>query len=403
MVNLDVSPAADVPAAADALLARMARRHAGRVPDLDERLRAAGFGQERPPTWETVTRVPPRAKSQLAELQRARPQFGGLAPADPPSVMFWSPGGLSEPLPAAAVERLADLLREAGFRASDRVANGFAYHFTPAGLLVHEALKRIGACVLPVGPQQVALAAEFAAAAGATAYIGTATHLKALLQAADALPQEVPRPALRLALAGAEPFGDDLRREIELRWGVPCFDFYGTAESGIVALECARRNGMHLHPAVLAETVLPGTGERTSEPVGELLLTADADELPLLRFATGDLARLDTSPCACGRDTPRVRPLGRVGDSARVRGMLLHGSQVRAMARATGLAACRATVTRERGRDCIELRFRGAAQEAALAEAFRDACRLRPDRIERDDALPEGEVVLHDARQGEGS
>jgi phenylacetate-CoA ligase len=268
--------------------------------------------------------------------------------------------------------------------------------------LVHEALRRIGACVLPLGPQQVALAAEFIVAAGATGYVGTASHLKLLLQAVDALP---PGPSgrmqMRLALAGAEPFGDDLRCEIEKRWGVPCLDFYGTAESGIVALECEHRQGMHLHPAVLAETVTPGTGERSSEPVGELLLTADADELPLLRFATGDLVRLETGLCECGRTAHRVRPLGRVGDSARVRGMLLHTSQLRAFARRCGLASCRMQITRDGDRDVITLRFRGAIELAALAQAFHDVCRLRADGYEADPALPEDQVVLQDMRHVE--
>jgi phenylacetate-CoA ligase len=383
-----------------AVLARIAQHQARRVPDLEARLRAAGFEAGQAPTWETLTRVAPRAKAELASLQQARPHFGGLGPADPPAVIFWSPGGLSEPLVTVAVERLAELLDEAGFRASDRVANGFAYHYTPAGLLVHEALRRIGACVLPIGPQQVALAAEFIGAAGATAYIGTATHLKTLLEATDAMGSELKRPALRIALAGAEPFGDDLRVEIAARWKVPCLDFYGTAESGIVAMECEQRKGMHLHPGVLAETVRPGTGDRTDDQLGELLLTADADELPLLRFATGDWVHLETDPCACGRSTPRVHPQGRVGDSARVRGMLLHGSQVRAMARRARLVACRTTITRQADRDCIELRFCGPADPGTVGQLFSDVCRLRADRVAEDSELAQGEVILIDARVG---
>lgn len=388
--------------AADALLARLARRHAATVADLQTRLLAAGFDAERPPSWDTLPALAPRAKAELAALQRSRSDFGGLAPTGlQAAAVFWSPGGLMEPLVGAHVERLADLLREAGFGPGDRIANGFAYHFTPAGLLVHEALRRIGATVLPIGPQQAAQAAEFLAAAGATGFIGMATHLKALMLAIDALPAQQARPALRLALAGAEPFGDAIRREIETRWGITCFDFYGTAEAGIVALECAAHQGLHLHPEVLAEQVEPGSGRRVEGSVGELLLSADADELPLLRFATGDLVRMDDAPCRCGRPTPRLLPLGRIGDSARVRGMLLHASQLRALANELGLQACRATLTRDQDRDHIEFRYRAATAPAPgrLAEAFRHHCRLRADDTVADATLAEGSFELADQRQ----
>lgn len=395
--------------AADTLLARLVRRHAGRVADLDERLHAAGFDAAHPPTWDSLPRIAPRAKSALAALQRERLDFGGLAPAGlQPAAIFWSPGGLSEPRVGAHVQRLADMLREAGFGAGDRVANGFAYHFTPAGLLVHEALCRIGATVLPIGPQHTAQAATFLAAARATGFVGIASHLKALMTAIEALPPALPRPPLARALAGAEPFGDALRREIEARWDITCLDFYGTAEAGIVALECPAHRGLHLNAEVLAELVEPGHGARLAEPsgaqldapVGELLLSADAEELPLLRFATGDLVRLDRTPCTCGRSAPRLALLGRVGDSARVRGMLLHASQLRAFASAAGLQACRATLTRVGGRDHIALRLRAEPMpdEAALVDAFRDHCRLRADHVVADSLLAEGDIGLADER-----
>lgn len=390
-------------AAADALLAQLVRRHFGRVADLTERLRAAGFSPEQPPAWQTLERVAPRAKSELAALQATRADFGGLGPAGGgAAALFWSPGGLMEPRVGATVERLAEQLRTAGFGAGDRVANGFAYHFTPAGLLFHEALVRIGASVLPIGPQHTVQAAEFMARAQASGFVGTASHLLALMQAVHALPAELPRPPMRRALAGAEPFGDALRRELEARWGIACLDFYGTAEAGIVALECPQHSGLHLHAGVLAELVDPASAQRSDEPVGELLLSADADELPLLRFATGDLVRLDDRPCACGLATPRLQPLGRVGDSARVRGMLLHASQLRAFARAAGIAACHATLTRQAQRDHIAVRWHGAGDtppaEAVLAEAFRNTCRLRADVFEADATLAPHTFVLADQR-----
>lgn len=394
-------------ARADALLARLVARHAGRVADLDARLAAAGMGAQRPPTWATLPAVPPRAKSELAALQAGHEDFGGLAPAGlVPSAIFWSPGGLIEPHNGAAVQRLVDLLRGAGFAAGDRVANGFSYHFTPGGQLVHDALVKLGASVLPIGPQQTTQAAEFLSAVAATGFVGTASHLQALARAFDALPAARARPPLRLALAGTEPFGDAIRHELGARLGLRCFDFYGTAESGVVATGCEADAGLHLHEDVLAEIVEPGTGRRSAQPEGELLLSADGDELPLLRFATGDWVRVEHGACRCGLATPRLRILGRVGDSARVRGMLLHASQLRGLMAAAGLAACRATLTRTDGRDHIELRYRADAADGArqaidttaLAQVFRDHCRLRADVLVADDTLPPGDATLADLR-----
>jgi phenylacetate-CoA ligase len=402
---------AAAPRDADAQLARLVSRHWQRSGDLTDRLTQAGFSADQPPDWDGVQRVPVRAKASLAELQQRGRHLGGLVPADvSAAAWFYSPGGLVEPLVERAVERLAEQLRAAGFDANDRVLNGFAYHFTPAGVLFHDALRRLGAAVLPIGPLQVAMAAEFAARANATAFVGIASHLALLLQQIDQLPAGTIRPRLRLALAGAEPFGDEVRRRIERTWGTVCLDLYGTAESGIVALECGEHSGLHLHPDVLWEVLDPLDGTRVAPGhAGELVLTLDSDELPLLRFGTGDLVRVIAAPCACGSAAPRVVVQGRVGHSARVRGMLLHASQLRAFAeRAGALSACRVTLERVDGRDVIVVTWRGAGDRAlpasdALADAFRDACRLRADHFDEDRTLAAGTFELIDQRQAAAS
>lgn len=385
----------------EAVLAKLLSRNVDHVADISERLHNAGFDRLHLPNWDSLSKVQPRSKGDLVDLQRARPLFGGLAANEHPDAIFWSPGGLCEPVSAESIQRLAELLHEAGVRPGDRVANGFSYHFTPAGLLVHQALIQAGACVLPIGPQQTPQAAEFLTVTGASAYVGTATHLKLLLEACDSLAPEIKRPQLRFALAGAEPFGDDLRRSIETQWGVPCLDFYGFAEAGIIALECETHTGLHMHPEVLTELVTPGTGQRTEEEVGELLVSQDSSELPLLRFGTGDLVRLIHAPCACGRNTPRIQPLGRIADSARVRGMLLHGSQLRAFARRTGLSGCVLTIGRASHQDVLEIKYSSESQDLnpeQLAQKFREMCRLRVDGISEDPSLQQGEVRLQDIR-----
>jgi phenylacetate-CoA ligase len=207
-----------------------------------------------------------------------------------------------------------------------------------------------------------------------------------------------------LALAGGEPFGDAVRQHISERWGIACFDIYGTAEAGIIAVECEQHHGLHLHPDVLYELLDPVSGARAApgEPA-ELVLSVDTDELPLLRFGTGDIVRMETAACACGRRTPRLTVQGRVGDSVRVRGMLLHASQLRAFAQRADAAACRVTIRRQNGNDELVVMWRGKQSAeppspAVLDAAFRDACRLRADRFDEAPSLPDGEFALIDER-----
>ncbi|MBV5267211.1 MAG: phenylacetate--CoA ligase family protein, partial [Burkholderiaceae bacterium] len=78
------------------------------------------------------------------------------------------------------------------------------------------------------------------------------------------------------------------------RWGIQCLDFYGTAESGIVAMGCDQQLGLHLHHDVMHEVLDPNTGERNPDGMtGEFVMTLEAQELPLLRFGTGDLVHLE--------------------------------------------------------------------------------------------------------------
>lgn len=395
-----------IPAHADSRLATLVKRHWGRAQELTVRLRKAGFSDTDPPVWSTLPRIPVLKKSARHDIQGTGEDLGGFVWSGlQPAAWFWSPGGIMEPLTQHAVKRLAELLADTGFTKGDRVLNGFAYHFTPAGLLFHEALRRVGATVLPIGPQQIAQAAEFASTVAATGFVGASTHLASLMREVDRLPTTIRRPPLRLAIAGGEPFGDAVRREIAERWGVVCFDMYGFAEAGVVAMECKEHQGLHVHPALLWELQDPSSGMRTADgESGELIASLDADELPLLRFATGDLVRLETQPCACGRPTPRLMIHGRVGDSARVRGMLLHGSQMRDFARRAGaLVAVRTVIRRNGDRDQITVFWRGAegrppAPPDLLGAAFKESCLLRGDVFQVDPDLQVGQFLLVDER-----
>ena len=378
-----------------AALRPLVTAHGASVPEIAARLARAGLGAAS--GSDELTRLPLLRKSELAALQAASPPWGGmLADGFVPGAAFMSSGGVVEPLVPRMVERLADLLRAAGFGPGHTVLNGFGYHVTPAGLLFHEALARAGCTVLAGGPQDTATLVAYARALGASAFVGIASHLKILFE-------QEPRLAIRLAMAGAEPHGDAVRAALSAQHGVRCVDMYGFAEAGILAASCAEGGTLHLHADVVAEVLDPET--EASVPAGgegELVVSLDNPGFPLLRFASGDRVRLVPSRCACGR-SGALQVLGRVDQSIRVKGMLLHASQLRRFAAAVGATACRVAVTRPDDRDRIAVALRpGAAPLAApalLDAAFRDACRLRADAIETDAALAADSFAIDDRRR----
>lgn len=377
-----------------AALRPLVESYAGSVPELAARL--AGVGLHATSTGDELTRVPLLRKSALARLQaKARPWGGMLAEGCVPTAAFMSSGGVVEPLVPRMVERLAELLRGAGFGPGHTVLNGFGYHVTPAGLLFHQALAHAGCTVLPGGPQNAAILAEYAQALGATAFVGIASHLKILFEQAPTL-------GIRLAMAGAEPHGDAIRAGLAQQHGVRCIDMYGFAEAGVIAASCAEGGALHLHADVLAEVLDPESGAAvTAGSEGELVVSLDNPGFPLIRFASGDKVRIDLGACACGR-TGTLQVLGRVDESVRVKGMLLHASQLQHFVAAVGAASCRVTVTRHEDRDRLLVAVKPGAAPLPAAEAieaaFREAARLRADAIEIDAALAVAGVAIDDRR-----
>jgi phenylacetate-CoA ligase len=139
---------------------------------------------------------------------------------------------------------------------------------------------------------------------------------------------------LELGLFGGEPFSEAMRRQIELELGLRAVAAYGLSEmcGPGVAGECSERTGMHVQEDhFLVEVVDPGSGEPLPEGAeGELVFTTLAKEaLPLIRYRTGDIGSIETTPCACGRTSARITGLrGRRDDMLIVRGVNLFPSNV---------------------------------------------------------------------------
>src|SRR6185312_12991567 len=129
-----------------------------------------------------------------------------------------------------------------------------------------------------------------------------------------------------------------LRRGIEAAWDASVADTFGMSDVwSTMAGECGRADGLHLTTEghALVELVDPAGGEPVAfedGAAGELVWTHLRREAsPLLRYRSGDLATIWTSPCPCGRTTPRIRIDGRTDDMLRVQAVNIHPGAIGAV------------------------------------------------------------------------
>ena len=140
--------------------------------------------------------------------------------------------------------------------------------------------------------------------------------------------------SLKEGIFGAEPWTEEMRRDIEKSLGIKAYDIYGLTESTGpgVAFECSEQTGMHINEDhFLAEIIDPETGEVLPEgSKGELVFTnLDKEGFPLLRYRTRDICVLSRKKCSCGRTLIKMaKPMGRSDDMMIIRGVNVFPSQI---------------------------------------------------------------------------
>lgn len=139
---------------------------------------------------------------------------------------------------------------------------------------------------------------------------------------------------LKAGIFGAEPWTEEMRRQIEKNLGIKAYDIYGLTETSGpgVAFECSEQRGMHINEDhFYAEIIDPETGEVLPEgEKGELVFTSlDKEAFPLLRYRTRDICVLTREKCSCGRTHVRMsKPMGRSDDMLIIRGVNVFPSQI---------------------------------------------------------------------------
>ena len=392
-------------------------RAAQAVPAMAERL--AGVDAAAVTSREALRALPVTRKHELFERQQAsrtgdaaHDVFGGFSAIGWRSQhavrsarrVFQSPGPIYEPEGSGPdYWRCARAMRAAGFAAGDLVHNCFSYHMTPGAFLMESGAFALGCTVFAGGTGNTEQQLQAMEHLRPDAYAGTPSFLRILLE--KAAETGIALPSLKKALFSGEAFPPSLRDWLVER-GIHAYQAYATADVGVVAYETQAREGLVLDEGVIVEIVRPGTGDTVPEgEVGELVITVLNPDYPLVRFGTGDLSAVLPGPCPTGRTNTRIKGwMGRADQTAKVRGMFVHPSQVAdVLRRHPLLTRGRLVVGGEMAQDTMLLRVECAAPEAGLLEAVaasvREVTKLRADvEIVAPGTLPNDGKVIEDAR-----
>jgi len=367
-----------------------------------------------------LARLPVTRKHELLERQRAaraagaHDPFGGFATigwaghlrASGAPRVYQSPGPIYEPEGRATdYWRIARAMAAAGFEAGELVHNCFSYHLTPGAWLMESGAQALGCAVFPGGTGNTEQQLDAIADLGPTAYAGTPSFLKILVEKAT---ESGRRLSIGKALVSGEAFPASLRDWLAER-GIAGYQCYATADCGLIAYETGAREGLVLDEGVLLEIVRPGTGDPVPDgEVGEVVVTVLNPDYPLIRFGTGDLSAVLPGPCPSGRTNTRIRGwLGRADQTTKVRGMFVHPGQVAEVARRFPEAGrVRLVVSGEMASDRMELRVEVDAALTGdtdlvhrIGQALRDVTKLRGEVVLcASGSLPNDGKVIEDAR-----
>jgi phenylacetate-CoA ligase len=272
--------------------------------------------------------------------------------------------------------------------------------------MVETGAHALGCTVFAAGVGQTEMQVQAIRELAPTCYAGTPSFLKIIVEKAAV--GGVALPSLKKALVGGEAFPPSLRDWLR-EHGIEAYQFYGTADLGLIAYETQARQGLVLDEAVIVEIVRPGTGDPVPDgEVGELVVTSLNPDYPLVRFGTGDLSAVLPGTCPTGRTNTRIKGwLGRADQTAKVRGMFVHPSQVAEIVRRyPEVGKARLVVSGEMADDRMSLRVEvaGAPEDlsARIADTIRDVTKLRGEvELCAPGSLPNDGKVIEDARRYE--
>ena len=312
---------------------------AARVPHYQKKFAAAGLAVGDVKSLDDLARLPFTTKEDLRQnypfgmfsvpMEEIRRIHASSGTTGKPTVVGYTGGDIE-----TWSNLIARSMRAAGGRPGDKVHIAYGYGLFTGGLGFHYGAERLGCAVIPVSggftERQVQLICDFEPDMIAV----TPSYLLAIADEFDRQGIDARKSSLRIAVLGAEPWTETMRREIESRMGLDAVNCYGLSEvigPGVAQEYAPAKNGLtvwedHFYP----EIIDPETGEVLPDgEEGELVFTSLTKEaMPVIRYRTRDLTRLLPGDGRAMRRIERIK--GRSDDMLIIRGVNVFPTQIEA-------------------------------------------------------------------------
>ena len=232
-------------------------------------------------------------------------------------------------------ECVARSLAMTGVTRNDIIQIAYGYGLFTGGLGAHGGAEKLGAMVVPMSTGNSKKLTTMMVDFGVNAIACTPSYL---LHISEVLEQEglLDKIKLKTAICGAEPWTENMRKQIEKKLNINAFDIYGLSEvmGPGVACDCIHHKGLHVWEDHFLPEIIdtPTMSPAKAGETGELVFTTLTKQaLPLIRYRTKDLTSISYDKCDCGRTMARLsRFKGRVDDMLIIRGVNVFPSQVEA-------------------------------------------------------------------------
>jgi len=231
-------------------------------------------------------------------------------------------------------ECVARIVTAAGATREDVAQIAFGFGLFTGAFGLQQGLEKIGATIIPMSSGNTEKQIMMMQDLGTTVLVSTPSYALYMSEVAEQMGIKNGDLKLRLGLFGAEGHTEEMRKELEKRWGIQVTENYGLSEivGPGVAGECLEHKGQHINEDhFLFEIIDPESGEVLPwGEKGEIVITPLSKEaLPLLRYRTKDISYIMDDPCPCGRTTARMAKIqGRSDDMLIIKGVNVFPSQV---------------------------------------------------------------------------
>ena len=339
------------------------------VPLYRERMDAAGVKPEDVKSLDDITKLPFTSKQDLRDTY----PYGMFAvPMDDVVRLHASSGTTGKQIVVGYTEGDLDIWNEicaralvaAGGTRSDKVHVSYGYGLFTGGLGLHGGASKLGATCIPVSSgntaRQITILQDFES----DILCCTPSYAMYIGEEIEKMGIDPKSLKLRAGIFGAEPWTEEMRRQIEQKLAIKAYDIYGLTEimGPGVAYECSAQNGMHVNEDhFIIEIIDPETGKHMPDgQQGEIVFSCITKEaFPLLRFRTKDIGVITHEKCQCGRSFVRMsKPRGRTDDMLIIRGVNVFPSQIETVVLRMGYAPnYQLIVDRVNNLDTLEVRL----------------------------------------------